>query len=72
MLGHPWLALPAAALLILFALPTFALKLGIDLGLAAISDTPSGKAEIILAESFSAGRAVAGPDPGLSPRAPGP
>ena len=54
-LARPWLALPAAALLIVFALPTFSLKLGIDLGLSAISDTPSGKAEIILEKSFSPG-----------------
>ncbi|HEX6919114.1 MAG TPA: MMPL family transporter [Actinomycetes bacterium] len=54
-LAHPWLALPAAALLLVFALPTFGIKLGIDLGISAISDTPSGKGEIVLAESFSPG-----------------
>jgi RND superfamily putative drug exporter len=54
-LAHPWLAAPAAVLLILFALPTFGIKVGIDLGLAAISDTPSGKAEVVLAEEFSPG-----------------
>lgn len=52
---HPWLALPALALLVLFALPTFGIKLGIDLGISAIADTPSGKGEIVLAESFSPG-----------------
>ncbi|GAA1988414.1 MMPL family transporter [Catenulispora subtropica] len=54
-LAHPWLAIPGAALLILFALPTFGIKLGIDLGLSAISDTPSGKAETVLVRSFSPG-----------------
>ncbi|HET8651810.1 MAG TPA: MMPL family transporter [Gaiellaceae bacterium] len=54
-LAHPWLAVPAAALLLLFALPTFNLKLGIDLGLSALEETPSGKAQLILNESFSAG-----------------
>ena len=54
-LAHPWLAIPAAALLVVFSLPTFGIKLGIDLGLAALADTPSGKAEIILAEKFSPG-----------------
>ncbi|HEU4945697.1 MAG TPA: MMPL family transporter [Kribbella sp.] len=54
-LAHPWLALPAVALLVLFALPTFGIKLGIDLGISAISDTPSGKGEVVLAESFSPG-----------------
>lgn len=52
---RPWLAIPALALLILFALPTFGMKLGIDLGLAAISDTPTGKAETILTEKFTPG-----------------
>jgi putative drug exporter of the RND superfamily len=52
---HPWLAIPAAALLILFALPTLGMALGIDLGLASISDTPTGKAEIILTEKFTPG-----------------
>jgi RND superfamily putative drug exporter len=54
-IDHPWLAIPAAALLILFALPTFGIKVGLDMGLAAISDTPSGKAEVILADKFSPG-----------------
>ncbi len=54
-LAHPWLAIPAVGLLILFALPTFGIKLGIDLGMSAISDTPSGKAELVLARSFSPG-----------------
>jgi len=54
-LRHPWLALPAVALLIVFALPMFGMELGIDLGLAAISDTATGKAEIILLEKFSPG-----------------
>ncbi|MHB8893931.1 MAG: MMPL family transporter [Candidatus Geothermincolia bacterium] len=52
---RPWLAIPALALLILFALPTFGMKLGIDLGLAAISNTPTGKAETILTEKFTPG-----------------
>ena len=54
-LAHPWLAAPAAALLILFALPTFGIKLGIDLGMSAVSDMPTGKAQLILNESFSPG-----------------
>ncbi|HET6954612.1 MAG TPA: MMPL family transporter [Acidimicrobiales bacterium] len=54
-LAHPWLAIPAAAVLIVVSLPTFGIKLGIDLGIAALADTPSGKAEIILAEKFSPG-----------------
>jgi RND superfamily putative drug exporter len=54
-LAHPWLAAPAAALLILFAMPLFGVKLGVDLGLAAVSDTPSGKGEVILAKSFTPG-----------------
>ena len=54
-LAHPWLALPAVIALVVFALPTFGLKVGVDLGLAAVSDTPSGKAEIVLERSFSPG-----------------
>ncbi len=54
-LAHPWLALPALALLVLFALPTFSLKLGIDLGMSALTDTPSGKAQVVLDRSFSPG-----------------
>jgi putative drug exporter of the RND superfamily len=54
-LAHPWLAAPAAALLILFALPTFGIKLGIDMGMSALSDKPSGKGALILENSFSAG-----------------
>jgi RND superfamily putative drug exporter len=54
-LRRPWLALPAVALLILFALPVFNLKLGIDLGISAISETPSGKAMVILEDSFTPG-----------------
>jgi putative drug exporter of the RND superfamily len=54
-IAHPWLAVPAAALLILFALPTFGTKVGLDQGLAAISDTPSGKAAAVLADRFSPG-----------------
>jgi RND superfamily putative drug exporter len=42
-------------LLVVFALPTFGIKLGIDLGLSAVSDTPSGKGELVLARSFSPG-----------------
>jgi putative drug exporter of the RND superfamily len=52
---RPWLAIPALVLLIVFALPTFGMKLGIDLGLAAISNTPTGKAETILTEKFTPG-----------------
>jgi putative drug exporter of the RND superfamily len=52
---HPWLAIPAAALLILFALPTMGIKLGIDLGLSAVQDTPTGKANTILTDKFSPG-----------------
>ena len=47
--------MPAAALLILFALPTFGVKVGLDQGLAAISDTPSGRAAAVLADKFSPG-----------------
>ncbi len=54
-LGHPWLGIPAALLLILFATPLFGIKLGIDMGFAALSDTPSGKAEAILSQSFTPG-----------------
>jgi RND superfamily putative drug exporter len=54
-LAHPWIAAPAVALLVIFALPTFGIKLGIDLGMSAIADKPSGKGETILADSFSAG-----------------
>lgn len=54
-LAHPWLAIPAAAILILFATPLLGVKLGIDLGLAAVSDTPSGKGELILTRSFTPG-----------------
>ena len=54
-IAHPWLAAPAAALLILFALPTFGIKVGLDLGLAALSDTHSGKAAVVLAEKLSPG-----------------
>ena len=54
-LKHPWLAIPAAALMILFALPALGMKLGIDLGLASVANTPTGKAETILTEKFSPG-----------------
>jgi RND superfamily putative drug exporter len=54
-LAHPWLAIPAAAVLLLFAFPILRMVLGIDLGIAAISDTPSGKAEVILADKFTPG-----------------
>jgi len=54
-LAHPWLAVPAAALLIFFALPTFGLKVGIDLGMAALAEKPSGKAALVLERSFSPG-----------------
>jgi putative drug exporter of the RND superfamily len=54
-LARPWIAAPAALLLILFAVPLFGVKLGVDLGMAAVSDTPSGKGEVILAESFTPG-----------------
>ena len=54
-LRHPWLAIPAAALLVLFAVPMFGMTLGIDLGLSAVADTATGKAETILTEKFSPG-----------------
>lgn len=54
-LARPWLAVPAVALLLLFALPMLNLKLGIDLGMSSVADKPSGKAELILEESFSPG-----------------
>ncbi len=52
---HPWIAIPGAAMLILFALPMLQMKLGIDLGLNSIADTPTGKAETILTQKFSPG-----------------
>jgi RND superfamily putative drug exporter len=52
---HPWLAIPAATLLILFALPMLGLKVGIDLGMSALSEKPSGKAAFVLERSFSPG-----------------
>jgi RND superfamily putative drug exporter len=54
-LARPWLTAPAVALLILFALPMLNLRLGIDLGMSSVADKPSGKAEIILEESFTPG-----------------
>jgi RND superfamily putative drug exporter len=54
-LAHPWLGIPAALLLILCAMPLFGIKLGIDMGFAALSHTPSGKAEAILSQSFTPG-----------------
>ena len=54
-LHHPWLGIPAALLLILFAMPLFGIKLGIDMGLAAMSEKPSGKAELVLQQSFTPG-----------------
>ncbi|HET8977486.1 MAG TPA: MMPL family transporter [Solirubrobacteraceae bacterium] len=54
-LAHPWLGIPAALLLVLFAMPLFGIKLGIDMGLAALSEKPSGKAELILQQSFTPG-----------------
>ena len=54
-LAHPWLAIPAAALLVLFALPLFGLKVGIDLGMSALSEKPSGEAALVLERSFSPG-----------------
>ena len=59
-LSHPWLALPAVAVLLVLSLPVFNLKLGIDMGLAALEDQPSGKADAVLAEAFSPG--VMAPD----------
>lgn len=54
-LDHPWLAGIAAALLILFSIPTLGLKLGIDLGMSSVADTPSGQGNIVLTRSFSPG-----------------
>jgi putative drug exporter of the RND superfamily len=54
-LRHPWLGLPALALLVVFALPTLDMEMGIDLGLAAVKDTATGKAETILLDKFSPG-----------------
>ena len=54
-LARPWLAIPAAALLVLFALPTFGLEVGIDLGMSALSEKPSGEAVLVLERSFSPG-----------------
>jgi RND superfamily putative drug exporter len=54
-LRHPWLAIPAAVLLVVFALPMFGMALGIDLGLSAVADTATGRAETILLDKFSPG-----------------
>ncbi len=54
-LARPWLALPAVAFLLLLALPMLGLRFGIDLGLSSLADEPSGKAEQVLARSFSPG-----------------
>ena len=54
-LAHPWLAAPAVALLVLFTLPAFGIKLGIDMGMSALADKPSGKGALILEDSFSSG-----------------
>ncbi|SDG22503.1 putative drug exporter of the RND superfamily [Sinosporangium album] len=55
-LRHPVLTgLPALALLILASLPLTSIKLGIDWGLAALSETRSGKGQQIVTQSFTAG-----------------
>lgn len=54
-LDHPWLAGIAAALLILFSIPTLGLRLGIDLGMSSVADTPSGRGNAVLTRSFSPG-----------------
>ncbi|GGK33921.1 membrane protein [Pilimelia terevasa] len=47
--------LPALILLIALAWPVASIKLGIDWGLAALSETPSGKGQQIVSTSFSPG-----------------
>jgi putative drug exporter of the RND superfamily len=44
-----------AAVLILATTPVLKLRTGVDFGIASLSDTPSGKAEQVLARSFGAG-----------------
>lgn len=49
------LGLPVLFLLVVAALPAASMKLGMDLGTAALSQTPSGTGQQIVAESFSPG-----------------
>jgi RND superfamily putative drug exporter len=49
------LGLPVLLLLGIAALPIASIRLGLDLGLASLSDTPSGRGQQILAGSFSKG-----------------
>jgi RND superfamily putative drug exporter len=55
-LRHPLLiGLPALTLLMVLAWPTASIKLGLDWGLAALEQTPSGKGARIVATSFAPG-----------------
>lgn len=49
------LGLPALAVLCVFAGPAVALKLGFDLGLGSLRDTPSGRGQQIVATAFQPG-----------------
>jgi RND superfamily putative drug exporter len=51
--------LPAILLLVTAAVPLASMRLGLDLGLASLGDTPSGRAQEIAAASF--GQGVVGP-----------
>jgi RND superfamily putative drug exporter len=55
-LRHPYrLGVPAVLLLVGLAVPVPSIKLGIDWGLASLTDTPSGRGEQILAAAFNPG-----------------
>jgi putative drug exporter of the RND superfamily len=59
-LRHPYrLGLPAVVLLAVLALPVPSIKLGVDWGLASLTQTPSGRGQQIAAASFGPG--VVGP-----------
>ncbi|MGD2052098.1 MAG: MMPL family transporter [Acidimicrobiia bacterium] len=54
-MARPLIALPGLVVLVIMALPMFHLTTGIDLGVASLANTDSGKAQAILSESFSPG-----------------
>ena len=55
-LRHPlWLGLGAFCLLVVAALPVASLRLGLDLGLPALADAPSGRGQQAVAASFGSG-----------------
>ena len=49
------MGVPALLVLVLAALPLASMRLGLDLGLTALRDTPSGRGQEIVAASFGAG-----------------